>query len=375
MTIPRTPPAAPPKRAYLTIQALRFLAALMVVVVHSTFYSHERLTAAMPVYSEGANGVRLFFVISGFVMIVASQKLIGEAGGWRVFALRRILRIVPLYWLILSIKAVVLIFTTGLVLHAKLDWAVVWKSFLFIPAYNADGAIEPLLGVGWTLNFEMFFYLLFTITLLARLRPLVTLAPVLVMFALLGLVRDAGWPVPLYYYSNPIVLDFLAGMAIATWAARERTLPEWSGWLLAGAGLFYLFVPLPHTPLPFVNSLLITLAAAAVVLAAVVLEGRIGHRVPRFAVFMGAASYSLYLIHPLVAPVTPQLFAKVGLMLPSLAVVGSIVSALVAGALCYRFVELPISDRLDRATRHRRWFSTTPRDSVRRPVGYGAETK
>src|ERR1700730_16626449 len=92
-------------RKLLSIQALRIVAAGLVVVTHSTFYAFERLDRNFFVWQRGTRGVDIFFVISGFVMIYSSQKLLALPGGWKTFAERRIVRIVPLYWLILRLKS------------------------------------------------------------------------------------------------------------------------------------------------------------------------------------------------------------------------------------------------------------------------------
>ena len=343
-------PRPAPRRGnqYWTIQALRFLAAFAVVGIHSSLYTHERLDPLLPVYDHGANGVRLFFVISGFVMIMSSQKLMTAARGWSVFAVKRVLRIVPLYWAITALKLVVLLVTPAGVLHAKVDWIYIAKSFAFIPASNVDGSIAPLLGVGWTLNFEMFFYALFAIALLLRVRPVLFIAPVLLVLSALSLVRAPDWPTPLHFWSDPIVLDFLAGMLIARWCQQERALPVSLSWIGIVAGLIWLFAPM-KIPMPFLaSSLLTTAAASLVVIGAASLEPRIGQRMPRFAVFMGAASYSLYLVHPLTAPIAPQIFHKVGFIQPYLSVAASILIASAAGALCHLLVELPLGRRFDR---------------------------
>lgn len=353
--------AAPvPKRGnqYLTIQALRFVAALMVVVLHSTFYTSERLNDTLGIYHPGANGVRLFFVISGFVMIVSSQRLVGSAAGWMVFAVKRIIRIVPLYWGVTLIKLGVMLTAPAVVLHAELDWGYIARSFLFIPDYNVDGEIRPLMGVGWTLNMEMFFYLLFTVALVLRVRTISFIAPILIGLSLLSLAKTPDWPVAAYFLCDPIVLDFLAGMLIARWAQGGGRAPSPAGaWALVSIGLLYLFVPgLPRFEHPLTGSVAITLAAAATIAGAVSLEQVIGKRLPSWTLYLGGASYSLYLFHPLIAPASPEVFMKLGLTGEAFAVVavlGGIAAAIVASIFIYRFLEGPVTRQAESWARAR----------------------
>src|ERR1700760_1806110 len=113
--------AKPDANKYNTIQVFRFIAALMVIILHSTYYLSERLIPGFPTYAAGYNGVCLFFVISGFVMIISSQKLLNAAGGWKIFAVKRVIRIVPVYWIITTYKLLLLIFISSLIYHARLD--------------------------------------------------------------------------------------------------------------------------------------------------------------------------------------------------------------------------------------------------------------
>lgn len=360
---------APRGRQYESIQALRFLAAFTVVVTHSSFYTVERLNDALGIYTAGANGVRLFFVISGFVMILSSGRLEGTPLGWRAFALRRIVRIIPIYWAINAIKLAILLATPGAVLHAKLDWIFILKSLLFIPAINVDGEMHPFLGVGWTLNFEMFFYLLFTLALIARVGPTRFLAPILVGMSLLyPVARAHHWPIPLQFWADPIVLDFLAGMILARLVQRGVfRLPAGVALLLIVAGLIYLFGQVPrigvYGELRF--SLMMTLASLAVVAGAVAIDDRLTPFIPKAVLFMGGASYALYLIHPIVAPFPPTVLAKIGLHMPMPAIVASIVAAMIAGALAYRFIEEPVTAWFNGWMKSRGLFATTAEEAQR----------
>lgn len=349
------------RHSYRIVQGLRFVAAFAVVVLHCSFYTSERLDGSLGIYAAGANGVRLFFVISGFVMIVASCRLGALQNGWSIFAVRRIARIVPLYWLVTTLKLATLIATPTVVLHAKLDWAFVLKSYFFIPATNVDGELHPLLGVGWTLNFEMMFYALFTLALALRVRPLTLIAPVLLLLSVLSLFRTPAWPDAARFWCDPIVLDFLAGMLIGHAVLANRLTGVIVGGILFVGGLIYLGVPFPRPDYrSLLGSLLTTLAASSTVLGAVALEAQFGRRVPAWVLFGGAASYSLYLIHPLIAPAVPAAFAKLSLPWPAPSIFVSIVIAMIGGAFLYRHVEQRLARWSDALLALREWTVGRP---------------
>ena len=94
-----------------SVQCLRAIAALFVVGFHGTLLLHDNFGSNLKPWDNGNSGVDLFFVISGFIMIVSSRRLLGQADGWRRFIALRLVRIVPMYWLttiakLLSIAAV-----------------------------------------------------------------------------------------------------------------------------------------------------------------------------------------------------------------------------------------------------------------------------
>jgi len=133
---------------YLGLQVLRVMAAVLVLITHSGFYASERLDRSYKYWETGAAGVDLFFVISGFVMVYSSVKLIGDRKGWLVFSQRRVIRIVPMYWLATTLKLVVMVLAGELVLHARFSLLDTSMSYLFLPTRNSDGNFLPLLGVG-----------------------------------------------------------------------------------------------------------------------------------------------------------------------------------------------------------------------------------
>jgi exopolysaccharide production protein ExoZ len=131
---------------------------------------------------------------------------------------------VPIYWIVTTYKLLVLVFASSLIYHAKIDIAYTLKSYFFIPAKNVDQQYSPYLGVGWTLNFEMFFYLLFTIALALRVKPVLFLSIVFIPLAVLSFYSNPGWP-DIKFYANPIILDFLYGMIGAQLILNGKKLP------------------------------------------------------------------------------------------------------------------------------------------------------
>ncbi|MEO3408158.1 acyltransferase [Mucilaginibacter sp. CAU 1740] len=326
-----------------SIQVFRFIAALMVIICHSSFYTSERLAKGSYIYGQGANGVELFFVISGFVMIISSQNLINLKNGWKTFAVKRVIRIVPIYWIITTIKLLLLLKTSGVVLHSQLNFWLAIKSYFFIPALNIDGEYRPLYGVGWTLNMEMFFYLLFTIALAFKWRPITFLALFFIPLAVLSYYKQPGWPA-VAFYADPIVLDFLYGMIAAKLILQGYKIPGGIAIACIIGGLLYMFVPVDVLPVKYpVNEFTTGLAAFVIIYSGASIDG--GEReLWRWPVYLGTASYSLYLIHPTVAPLIPTVLSKFNYKMPLLSVALSVLSANVAGALFFRFCEVPVTE-------------------------------
>jgi exopolysaccharide production protein ExoZ len=173
----------------LGLQNLRALAALSVVVAHLESAHVLGAHLITPYLRYGAVGVDIFFVISGFITIYASRGLFGSDQGPHAFLGRRIARIVPIYWL-MTVAHITTMFAFGYGPLIELDRVVC--SFLFLPF--AYGGL-PINGVGWTLNFEMFFYVVFAGTLIAKRRIAVaTIAAIFTLLAVAGRLTDLPLP-------------------------------------------------------------------------------------------------------------------------------------------------------------------------------------
>jgi peptidoglycan/LPS O-acetylase OafA/YrhL len=314
----------------------------MVIICHSSFYTSERLAKGSYIYGQGANGVELFFVISGFVMIISSENLIKVKCGWKIFVVKRIIRIVPIYWIITTFKLILLLKTSGVVLHSQLSFWLVLKSYFFIPALNMDGEYRPLYGVGWTLNMEMFFYLLFTIALAFKWKPIAFLALFFIPLAVLSYFKHPGWP-DVAFYADPIVLDFLYGMIAAKLILQGYKISQGIAIACIIGGLLYMFVPVDVSPIKYpVNELTTGLAAFVVIYSGASINGD-ERKLWRWPVYLGTASYSLYLIHPSIAPLMPTVLSRLNYKVPLLSVTLSVLVAVFGGVFFYRYCEVPVT--------------------------------
>lgn len=339
------------------IQVLRAAAALMVVLHHETLALWDRLHLGPPHYNwiNGGAGVDIFFVISGFVMMISSAPLRDAnrptAHPARTFLARRVERVVPLYWLLTTVKILLVLLAPAAAVNGLgSPWHVV-ASYLFIPAPNWQGALEPVLVVGWTLNFEMLFYALFAVSLALCVHPLKLVAPVLAAMVLLRTIGTHE-PAVLFWYSNSIVLEFIFGMLLALCLPYVKRVPPLPA-LLAGAAAalpLLLWVAPNFSPWRGVGW---GLPALVIVGSAIALEARLGPTAPRWMLELGDASYSIYLVHGFVIPLFAEALAHLGTTWPGVvpvSLIAMLVLATLSGEAVYRAIELPLM-RLFKARR------------------------
>lgn len=331
---------------FRTIQVLRGVAALLVVIYH--------LVDAERIYGHGTNlldgvarlgfsGVDVFFVISGFVMITISRSASGPRSGAATFLGRRAARILPMYWLFTSVIVLMMIAAPHSVDPSFFQKSRL-ASYLLWP--QAD---FPLLQVGWTLSYEAFFYLV-TAAVLA-LRWNTHFGTVLAAWALCILGLQAMSPTHPWQavVASPLTWEFIAGGFIALyWSAlpERLALPV----LVAGATCFVggacVLDALDRVQqYPITRTLVFGMPTALIVLGLVRREaaGRINPS--RWARAVGDASYSLYLSHLFVITALSRLWGRTrlsGSIIGHAAFVTVAVCAATAAALiCYRFVERP----------------------------------
>lgn len=337
----------PPHRSSIdSLQAGRAFAALAVLLFH------VELTLALPqylgrdtfpVFRSGYSGVHFFFVLSGFVILMAHGRDIGRPGRALTYAWKRVRRIYPPLWaaLLIAIPAMLMLplLNNGVGFNA-LD---VLSAIALTPATH-----DPVLSVIWTLRHEALFYAVFGLILLWPRVGLAVAAVWMVLSATLPWLGIDGW-LRFFFTSQHLLFAFGA----AAFLLFQRGRVPWPG-VMMGVGLLLFAVtwaiPLMKLPLNgIIGNWTFGLGAALAVLGAASLEraGRLS--VPRSLSFLGEASYAIYLAHaPVVYAATAGALAIAPQLRQAPVVLFVLVTAvaLAAGVAFHLWVERPLLDRL-----------------------------
>lgn len=334
-------------RTILTIQYLRAIAALLVVIYHAGNALREYYTPSLPQFEVGAFGVDIFFVISGFIMWTISTAQPTAPGS---FYKRRIIRIVPIYWALTLITAYIST-EDGFHLQLDQDYATLFRSLFFIPDWGVKypAKVQPVLQVGWTLNLEMLFYTLFALSLfLQKKYRLPTLCFALLVMGTMRLWLDpTGNPV-LIQYSESVILEFgygaLLGWAFANGLNKKIDHPK--GWMIALALLTLALALLATEPwMSDVRAIRWGLPALLIVAGGLFLEPAAQTRPLPGLKFLGDASYSIYLAHLTGMAISQKLIgAVIGAQWPLVALMGEVLFMTAFGVAVYLVLEKPLTE-------------------------------
>jgi peptidoglycan/LPS O-acetylase OafA/YrhL len=372
-----------------TIQILRALAALMVVIGHAQDDAKVASLKLGTMFERNHilpwnAGVDLFFVISGFIIVHTSEHLFESPQGRRLFLWRRLVRIVPLYWVFSLLMLAMMAAAPsrgGLPLPA---WPDILASFAFWPADTfGDGYPRPFFSLGWTLNYEMFFYFVFAVFIFFPQGRAV--AAVVGLFSAL-IVLGPVFPVQfaaLSVWSKPIILEFVLGMCLALFFGRGLCVGRAVRIALGGSALLVLCADPLHSSdqgLDWINTngwarfFFWGLPASFLVAASLFggassgePETTAGRGAPtaflswsliysqplmktaaalRYgSIALGNASYALYLVHPFMVVALRKFWIAAGLHLSlgfwPLVVFSAACACCAAGFIHYR-IELPV---------------------------------
>jgi exopolysaccharide production protein ExoZ len=349
-----------------SLEAGRCFAVLLVVLAHATpdsknFYNHLAFDG---LFSFGHSGVDYFFVLSGFIMYFIHSGDIGIRERAWSFAAKRICRIYPIYWIITGALIFLYILLPGLSKDgSNLSIFYIIKSLLLLPIDSSFPALNhlPLLGVAWSLVFEMFFYFLFFILILKRsagmallffwgvaitLRITTDLIPMDTVFSLHFF---------LHYHNLEFIYGVLIGIFVKKFLNKSHKILLLPGILIFfGAGAIELFSGGYFSTVSV--GMFYGLSSGLLILGCCSLERFSKFTTPNFLVELGAASYSIYLTHvPMLSLLNRgvQHFSLTSFINPNIVFLMIVATCMVAGWLFYKVFDLPIQKYLKR-----RWIKT-----------------
>lgn len=327
----------------LSIQYLRGLAALMVLLSHAAWKGEQYAGNPLSWFHIGHAGVDIFFVISGYVMCHTTRQRLGRPFLLGHFVAHRLGRILPLYW-ILSVVALGIYWMRPEMVNSGAGGTDVWSSFLLWPSDRSY-----LIQAGWTLSYELFFYGLFALSLcVSATWGGVMSCGVLAGLFVLGRVFEQGGLAAMgqwmdwRFLTDAVLVNFIYGIALFHLNRRWQMPLAWAGVLLLVGVLGFVAVNQGWLDGRW-RCFKFGIPAFLLCLGATQMEGLLRKRPSALWGLLGDASYSVYLIHPFALALGAQVLRKVGVHAHGTVFVGLLVLFSVwMGVLCYRWLEQPL---------------------------------
>lgn len=338
------------------LQALRAHAAAMVVFVHAISTYGEKIGVvedlSLP-QGLGQLGVKIFFCISGFIIYNSTEKLTPCFSSAREFIIRRGIRIAPLYWLATFVYAIKLSFQ-----GFPPSFVELMKSLLFMPYGDGNGMMRPVLGVGWSLNFEMMFYGIFFFSILFNVRTrFYFITATLIALSTIHYAIETISPIsanlnPIYLITDYFLYYFLTGVLLAKLAERFNASRYWikttenqSLALTAALIIGYFYYTATHSIDAYILEALMLLCSVACVLSCIIesQEYKTSESLTgKTLCLAGDASYSTYLTHGFVMGPVARIIHMLKIEISPLAFsFAMIFVCTVAGIIVHIYIEKP----------------------------------
>lgn len=343
---------------------LRFLAAALVVLAHAEIVIYQGAKSE----PLGGFGVDIFFIISGFIMPYIAYGGGGYNGSFNVgpikFFMRRVIRIVPVYAFITAMCVISAYIVSYHIDNPTPPIAFWWPQKKIELLWYIQSITfthwdrPPILGIGWTLQYEFLFYTCFAFFIASKLTKIeyVEIMFVTVIIVSNVLISYQVTSSAIHNYApfieviaKPIMVEFAMGMFMYRLYISGVMIPEKTAIIIL-VGFIPLFYVLEkywitnglggdwHRPLVW------GFFAFYGVWAAISLEGKIP--APKLLTFLGDASYSIYLMHGLITAWMAHIFVVSGLV-NYVNIYGYYIlyflSSCALGATAHVFIEKPVA--------------------------------
>ena len=328
----------------VSIQYLRAIAAFFVLLSHVSEKNMGMFGGEMLHfwYEAGEFGVDIFFIVSGFIMSYTTQNLHQTPYAFATFIKKRIVRIIPLYWLLTFVALAVFMVVPDKVNSSDNLVTVPLQSFFLFPVQQGEAY---LLNVGWTLRNEFIFYFIFSLGLIfSKNIGTFIVMMILSLLMLIPSLYDISH-LHAYYHNflNHLFFEFALGMLLFILTQKIKNVPNLLSlsFIVIGFVLFYLLQSniIEFTNIRGVDSGFIALM---ICFGFVFLEPILAIKPVELFMMLGAASYSTYLLHPFILSAARMAYNKIdGFSSLSEITITAILLflSLFFGYLCYVFVE------------------------------------
>ncbi|MCC3410783.1 MAG: acyltransferase [Microcoleus sp. PH2017_29_MFU_D_A] len=338
-----------PHKKLNLLQVYRGIGALLVVMFHVNQMSTERLNQVtfFNLFQAGWSGVDYFFVLSGFIMVYVHRSAIGKKDQLKSFLVKRCVRIYPIYWIITLTVVFFFLLIPGFANAQDLSLDKIILSLLLIPQYG-----KPILDVGWTLVYEIYFYVLFSIAIWLKPKQSVPLLSAWLFVTFLHFSKVVTFP-DAFFLLNLVFgnmnLEFVLGGLAAYIVLKYNNKITNYRWILFGiANLGYVILGLfvAWGNIEFDRIKTFAVLAAILIVAATSIDLKDSPRLPYLLIFLGDASYSIFLLHSPVISATTKIVQKAnlgkyfdGFFAPAMVAL----FAVVVGCIFYSFIEKPLT--------------------------------
>lgn len=326
----------------LSVQYLRGLAAVMVLLEHTAGKSAQYSSNLLSGWHVGGAGVDLFFLISGFIMCHTTEHKHQQAGASRQFLWRRITRIIPLYWLVTCLALCIYLIAPERI-NSNSGGTDLIASYFLLPSEQVY-----LVSNGWTLRYEFLFYAIFMLGLwLSRGLGRSLVIALIITFVAAGQLLSANgiWG---RFVSDPLLLEFTMGIGLYYYYHSLSKLSPILSTCLLGVGIGSLMAVNAgiHSGIRIID---FGIPMVFVMAGALGLEPLLRQKPIQLLKVIGDSSYAMYLIHPFALAGSAMLLGKLGLSYAaggSLFVLVLLLGSLLLGYWLYRYVETPMTQRL-----------------------------